>query len=75
MISCRGWRRLGIYVPAREVPEMNRKLLGEYGDWFGTVALILGIALALHVVRGGKWTKAHNFLGGTSLVLFGLSQL
>lgn len=54
---------------------MNNRVLGEYGDWAGKGAAILGLLLVLGVVRGKSWSQAHTALAGTAAALYVISKL
>ena len=53
----------------------NRTTFGEYGDWAGKGAAILGVLLVLGLVRGKSWTQAHTALAGTATALYLISRL
>jgi hypothetical protein len=54
---------------------MKGGTLGEYGDWAGKGAAILGLLLLVGVVRGRSWSQAHTALAGTAAALYLISQL
>lgn len=53
----------------------SNRVLGEYGDWAGKGAAILGLLLLLGVVRGRQWSQAHTALAGTAAAMFVISKL
>ncbi len=54
---------------------MKGGTLGEYGDWAGKGAAVLGLLLLLGLVRGKTWNQAHSALAGTAAALFLISKL
>jgi hypothetical protein len=53
----------------------NGRTLGEFGDWAGKGAAIVGLLLVLGLVRGRSWSQAHTALAGTATALFVISKL
>jgi hypothetical protein len=53
----------------------NDRTLGDFSDWAGKGAAILGLLLFLGLVRGKSWSQAHTALAGTATALYVISKL
>ncbi len=54
---------------------MNRRTLGEFGDFAGKAAAVIALLIVVHAVKGKTWTQAHTYLAGTAAVLGIISQI
>lgn len=54
---------------------MNRRTLGDFGDFACNAAAVIALLIVVHAVRGKTWTQAHTYLAGTAAVLGIISQI
>ena len=54
---------------------MNRRTLGEFGDFAGKAAAVIALLIVVHAVKGKTWTQAHTYFAGTAAVLGIISQI
>jgi len=39
---------------------VNRRTLGEFGDFAGKAAAVIALLIVVHAVKGKTWTQAHR---------------